>query len=294
MNLKLSWNNILELIVGGLLLSVIISGPGLIYDVAIGKASISIWRWIGPVLFFAFLLLAIAWKKIRSIFETLGQHVLLIVKWIVNNWQFSLGLLLFFGFGVVVYFGYYNREYILLAYILAIGVWLLAKYTPSSLDKMIYKTPKGGPITIYSGTAGKFSYSPNGPWQPPVECKPTYPNWEKIEGAKWVWIKEKPTDEEARAGQTVWHNLSFNLNIKTKPNKAELKLAVDDLVEISINGLILTTVSLEQKVKQMDISDRIGLGINKILMKIVNRKGIIPNETSLTNPTGIIYRLDIT
>lgn len=151
------------------------------------------------------------------------------------------------------------------------------------------------PLTLLSGREGKFSLNKDGPWSNPVLCNPIHGEWEvgvrDIEGAKWVWIKEKPSDVEAQRGQTVWHQLTFDIG-EGRIESAILILMVDDFVSLSINGKNYSrTVNMKEHVVKIDLTSYICTGLNEILMAIENAAH--PSSTPESNPTGIIYRLEI-
>ena len=147
---------------------------------------------------------------------------------------------------------------------------------------------------ILSGINGVFAYSPDGPWQRPVICSPIHGAWDaalqSIQGAKWVWIKEKPSDKEAQEGQFVWHRLSFTI-ARQQIGAATLTLWVDDFVKLLINGKFVRKISMPDNLVTVDIKSYLRPGDNVMLMEIENSAS--PQASGTSNPTGIIYRLDV-
>jgi len=147
---------------------------------------------------------------------------------------------------------------------------------------------------ILSGESGSFASSSEGPWGKPVHCKPIHRSWEdaqrSIQGARWVWIKEKPTDKEAKRGQVVWHSLSFDIS-QSQIKTASLTLCVDDFVNLYVNGKYLERFGGTWQPITVDIRPHLNIGVNNILMEIENSAQT--NGTGLSNPSGIIYRLDV-
>lgn len=154
------------------------------------------------------------------------------------------------------------------------------------------KQAESAVLTILSGKVGEFSHVRDGPWMPPVACKPLHSRWRAIEEATWVWIKERPTNQEAQRGQVVWHRFDFQLNRpSTWVSKATLSLMVDDYANIAINGEPLRRISIDEEVVELDVAAYLQSGKNVIEMEIENEA--FPQSTGLGNPTGVIYRLDI-
>jgi hypothetical protein len=149
-------------------------------------------------------------------------------------------------------------------------------------------------VLKFSGQSGGFSGNRDGPWQEVVECDPLYHSWKPIEGAKWIWIKQKPTDQEAQREQSVWHRLEFWLLRSTRGiGAATLTVMVDDYVDVYANGQLVA-----QDLKQSHVPTTVHLapflhtGKNVILMKITNAKGK-EDATGEENPAGIIYALRV-
>jgi hypothetical protein len=141
---------------------------------------------------------------------------------------------------------------------------------------------------ILSGMEGEFAPERNGPWTKSVLCNPVHHRWNFIQGAKWVWIRERPTDEEAQRGQTVWHRLIFTV-ATTQVRTARLTFYVDDFATLYINEKLAKERS-RNKV-EVDITEYLQSGRNEMLVQIENSP--IRESTGVSNPSGIIYRLDV-
>lgn len=144
---------------------------------------------------------------------------------------------------------------------------------------------------IASGEVGQFGSSRDGPWTPPVVCSPLYREWPPLEGAKWIWISERPTDSEAQRGQTAWHRLEFRLSAFTMGmSGVKLSLLVDDFVDVFVNRKRVGRVVGFSEVADLDLTAYLQQGNNLIEMQVENKRN--PQSTGLSNPAGVIYRLD--
>jgi len=281
MNRKLNLGNILEQAIGGVIGAAFVASVVYVYNLVTGKSHAGCVVWVGLGLVAVGVLLAFAWRAFRRFLNVLGRMALAVLRWLLNNWQLVIGLTLLFGVAYGAYTSGHTFWDMFLAFSLALAVLLLARYRP-----------KPWTLTILSGEAGEFSHTGDGPWKPPVLCEPLHPAWQVIEGAKWVWIKDRPTDQEAQQGQTVWHRLSFQLPQSTPwLCNAKMPLMVDDYVEIRINGKHARKITMDEGVAVLDVAAFLRPGSNAIEMQIQNKP--YPAETGLSNPTGIIYRLDI-
>lgn len=147
--------------------------------------------------------------------------------------------------------------------------------------------------TYESGDIGQFSDAREGPWKSPALCEPVYPGWPSLGSAKWVWIKERPSDAEARDGQVVWHRLDLHVERPTLGLfNATLLLRVDDEVKLLVNGQPAGSATGFGRITEVDLTPYVRQGDNHVQMEITNHPGT-PDRTGLTNPSGIIYRLEV-
>jgi len=261
---------VLENAFGALIAAVVLAVAGYLYKVITGKVKISL----------------------RSFVEYLKSIVIVIFRWIVRNWKLFIGLslLIVISYWVFVFVG--SVWSIIITFGFALAVIVLTDYISKNLGHKEARAVAFVPIILVSGEMGMFSDSPNGPWIKPVECDPPYPTWPKIAGAKWVWIKERPSDQEAQRGQTVYHRFTFKL--PQRPDYlsvAKLTLTVDDYVKININGIFLRRVTLVEGVVEIPIANYLRQGKNVVEMEIENVA--MSGKTGFDNPSGIIYRFDI-
>lgn len=148
-------------------------------------------------------------------------------------------------------------------------------------------------LPIHSGEAGQFSQRREGPWVSPVACSPLYRDWPSMEGAKWVWIKERPSLEEARSGQKVWHRLALHVPILLLGSaNVKISLMVDDFVRVFINDKFIARLVGFSQEHELDFTQHLVQGSNIIEMEIENAAGT-DRSTPADNPTGIIYRLEM-
>jgi hypothetical protein len=234
--------------------------------------------------FFVALLAAIAGWLVVPEFGTflrmLGRRTKVLGRWLANNWQLVLGLIALFGlaYGACALVHTVWAAGLILGLLLAI--LLLARYQQT--------------LMIFSGgEVGDFSDNRDGPWRPAVGCDPLYRDWARIEGANWVWIKERPSDQEAQSGQIVWHRLWVHIpRFTMRLRGATLRLAVDDYVNVSINGDRIRRHEIGGGVVAVDVGGILRKGQNLIEMEVENAGGT-PTSTGPTNPAGIIYCLEL-
>ena len=142
---------------------------------------------------------------------------------------------------------------------------------------------------IFSGEVGEFS-DPNGPWSRSVACIP-FPAWPREPHAKWLWIRDKPTDEEAKAGQWVWHRREFwLLRDPSTVSVAKLWLRVDDKARVFVNGKPLGEFRGWER-HEVVIANCLRRGKNELRMEIWN--DAIAGSTGSTNPSGVVYGVEI-
>ena len=153
---------------------------------------------------------------------------------------------------------------------------------------------EGGGIRIFSGTAGGFSENREGPWSAPVPCNPIHGSWGSLEGAQWVWLRERPTDVDAKTGQTVWHQLTFDIPASPEQLRiGRVQLMVDDVAHLHVNGNLVGEYQGLNRVSEVDIAGHLRRGENLIQMQVDNNNPGSPDSTGTSNPTGIIYLLDV-
>jgi hypothetical protein len=149
-------------------------------------------------------------------------------------------------------------------------------------------------VTKFSGQTGGFSGNRDGPYDDPMECEPLHPAWKPIEGAKWIWKKKKPSDQEAQRGQTVWHRLDFWL-LRSSHGlaSATLTLMADDWVNVYVNGqLVAENIRSSQVPTTVYFAPFLRRWNNVIHMEITNDPGR-EGATGEENPAGIVYALRV-
>jgi len=149
-------------------------------------------------------------------------------------------------------------------------------------------------VTKFSGQTGGFSRNRDGPYNDAIECDPLHHSWQPIEGAKWIWSSKKPSDQEARRGQTLWHNLEFwLLRSSHGVANATLTLMVDDSANLYVNGqLVAENIRSSPVPTTVHLAPFLRRWKNVIHMEITNDPGE-PGATGEDNPAGIIYALRI-
>ncbi len=141
---------------------------------------------------------------------------------------------------------------------LVVATWLLARYERT--------------VLIFSGNGiGDFSKSRTGSGTPAVLCDPLFPDWIRLEGADWVWIKNHPTDQEAQEGQTVWHRVPLNTpRFPWKVRDATLYFVVDDFANVFVNEALVRRREKGGVVIALDVANTVHPGENLIEMEIEN------------------------
>ncbi len=231
-------------------------------------------------------------QRFRRLARRLPDNLISATKWLSKRWRYLLVDILLILIEVALYCVSADWKIVAfsLVHLALIGgaAWLATPRRRIADPQVIY----GDALTILSGEVGEFSHSRDGPWLPSVVCSPVHPAWDDINGAKWVWIKQRPSDEEAQRGQTVWHRLKCQLAMNCLcPVKATLSLMVDDWVRVFINGELARKIGMAEGVVTVNVTPYLRPGNNVIEMEIKNEA--YPQENGLSNPTGIIYRLDI-
>jgi len=143
---------------------------------------------------------------------------------------------------------------------------------------------------IFSGEVGEFSEHPYRRWSRSVACE-HYPDWPRMPPAKWLWIRDKPTNEEARAGQEVRHRREFWLLRDPETVRlAKLRLRVDDVADVFVNREYLGRFR-GWELHEVDIANCLRRGKNRLFMGILN--DAIMGSTGDSNPSGVVYDVKI-
>lgn len=161
------------------------------------------------------------------------------------------------------------------------------------------EVPKPSPHVFLSGSQyDEFRETTSDPWQPAVVyAKPWRVNWREQAkdliacGAKWIWIRDRVTDDEAKKGCRVFHKRDFEVHEGFSPesSRAEIVLCIDDEAIISVNQKQLGTyIHRDQKI---DLTPHLKRGTNTLAMELSNHAH--PQDTPEQNPTGVIYKLTI-
>lgn len=153
-------------------------------------------------------------------------------------------------------------------------------------------------IFLSNSKYDKFRETESDPWKPAVVYVETWHRyWQEAAkdliacGAKWIWIQDQVTDDEAKNGCTVFHKRDFEVReeFSSKSSHAEIVLCIDDEALISVNQKQLGTYRhWNQKI---DLTPQLKPGINTLTMELSNDAH--PEETPEGNPTGVIYKLTV-
>jgi hypothetical protein len=145
----------------------------------------------------------------------------------------------------------------------------------------------------------KFRATASDSWKPAVVyAEPWRVTWREQArdliacGAKWIWIRDQVTDDEAKNGCKVLHKRDFEVHeeFSSKSSHAEIVLCIDDEAIISVNQRQLEGIykHWDQKI---DLTPYLKPGINTLTMGLSNHAHL--EDTPEQNPTGVIYKLTI-
>ncbi|MGB5933247.1 MAG: hypothetical protein WBH57_09305 [Anaerolineae bacterium] len=127
-------------------------------------------------------------------------------------------------------------------------------------------------------------------WIAAKRYHPIHPLWGNIEGATWIWLRQCVTDEEAKTGGSVYLRRTFT--VPFEPRRVIMKILVDDYAKVNVNGREVAEVLGCMQPQSLDLLPYMIVGGNEITMEVINVPGG-PQATSSTNPTGVMYRIDV-
>lgn len=184
----------------------------------------------------------------RGFLKKSTKFAFALIRWILDNWQLVIGTVLLAGAAYGVYVATQLYFAAVLALVMVLAAVLLARYWPVPFVRG--NAPVGGnELTILSGPTGEFANTVDGPWSKSVECQPVHGAWKSalqtLQGSKWVWIKTRPTDQEAEQGQIVWHRIRFTIK-RASIQTAVIKLMVDDVVKVYVNDSFVREVVMTE------------------------------------------------
>ena len=145
--------------------------------------------------------------------------------------------------------------------------------------------------TFFSGTEwDQFWDGVADKWVPAKRYYPIHALWGNIEGATWIWLRECVTDEEAKTGGSVHHRRKFNVPLR--PRRLLMNILVDDRARVKVNDREVAEVLGCMQPQSLDLLPYTVIGWNEITMEVINARGG-PPASSKTNPTGVMYRIDV-
>lgn len=240
------------------------------------------WRLAASVRLAAAVLLAVAIflllvrQRLWRLVKRFGYNLRRGLGWAARHWELTVAVILLFLVTVGAYA--YARTFwaVMLVLGCVVAIVLLARYEHVTM--------------IFSGEMGEFA-DPNGPWTPSVACE-HFPDWPRMPPAKWLWIRDKPTDEEAGEGQEVRHRRKFwLLRDRETLRVAKLRLRVDDVADVFVNNEHLGEFRGYGELHEVDIANRLRRGKNELMMQILNDD--IAGSTGGSNPSGVVYIVEI-
>jgi serine protease AprX len=159
-------------------------------------------------------------------------------------------------------------------------------------------------ILASSGTmVGEFVEGQQARWRPAVPCW-RHANWYKpvpkdiAQGVIWIWSSYWVTQEEAQKGAIKLFRKIFDLKGSGEVVSAEMNVAADNRVVLMINGDIVNEIEGFQSLTAFDVKRYlIEEEMNELKFIVINRGGhtqVWPLAVPESNPSGLIYRLNIT
>jgi len=280
MNGKLNLGNIAEQAIGSMIAALLFSTVSqIVNELSGGVYSIAVPLLIGTTVLIVALLLALLSRPFRTFLTRVGAGAIAGCRWLIHNWQLALGLILVSAVPIAIY-GFTGTVWpAILAFGLEVAIILLARYEQT--------------VMLFSGKGrGDFSNNRKDSGTPAVVCDPLFPDWIRLEGADWVWIKEHPTDQEAQQGQIVWHRVRVKIpRFLRKLHNATLHFVVDDYVNVFVNEALVRRCEKGGAVIALDVGNYVHPGENLIEMEIEN--AAMEGATSDRNPAGITFILEI-
>lgn len=223
------------------------------------------------------LLLWGVWAAVRQRVWRLGYNLWRVLGWAARHWELTVAVILLFLVTVGAYA--YARTFwaVMLVLGLVVAIVVLARYEHVTM--------------VFSGEVGEFSDPPYHRWSRSVACE-HYPDWPRMPPAKWIWIRDKPTNEEALAGQEVTHLREFWLLRDPETVRlAKLRLRVDDEAHVCLNSEPLGDFRGYGELHEVDIANYLKRGKNELCMRILN--DAISESTGDSNPSGVVYDVKI-
>lgn len=174
--------------------------------------------------------------------------------------------------------------------------WVAGRRAASRKDEAPHETDVStDPTSIVSGEPGEYFVDHNGNRVTPVVVRG--PDWPSLEGAEYVWIRARPTLDEARRGTTAVLRRPFRLT--RPPAERGIALAVRvggrALVHVQFGGRppVATSIKDDRAISDFQLSDELAVGLNNLeiaVQQLGADGGGLPPESE---PVGVAYRLDL-
>jgi hypothetical protein len=280
MNGKINLSSIAEQAIGGVIAALLFSAvTQVINELSGGVYSIAVPLLIGTTVLIVALLLTLLSPPVRTFLTRVGAGAIAAFWWLLHNWQLLVGLILLCSVPVALYGFTRTCWAALVSLALEVACVFLARYEQT--------------VWTFSGEGiGDFSDDGKKSWTPAVLCDPLYPDWIRLEGARWVWIKDHPTQQEAQQGQTVWHRVRVKIpRFLRRLRSATLYFVVDDYVNVFVNDALVRRREEGGAIIALDLGNYVHPGQNLVEMEIENAP--MPGATWERNLAGITFILQL-
>lgn len=268
-------NGVIVLVIYGVVAALAARGYAGAMKVLGGGARANAWVLFGLGLLSVGILLFVVRERVWR----LAYNLMRVLGWATRHWELTVAVILLSLVTVGAYAYARTLWAVMLVLGLVVAIVLLARYEHVTM--------------VFSGEVGEFSEF-GGPWSRSVACD-HYHDWPRMAPAKWIWIRDKPTNEEARAGQEVRHRRAFWLLRDPEVVRvAKLRLRVDDVAHVFVNSNALGDSEGYRgygELHEVDIAKCLIRGKNELMIDILNDD--IEGSTGGSNPSGVVYDVKI-
>jgi hypothetical protein len=144
-----------------------------------------------------------------------------------------------------------------------------------------------GTMVVTSGTKDQVKML-DGHWYKRAVATWVHSYWPTIEGAAWIstsYYVEDPVSES-------WRQFKRTFCIPGHVVSASINITADDAYQLYVNGKLVGSACSYWDTEKYDVTSVLRCGQNSI--NVVVQNGAADGSTWDNNPTGLIYRIDIT
>ncbi len=158
---------------------------------------------------------------------------------------------------------------------------LLATYNPAPVIPVVKACYFVSDTTTFAGSVNATLVPNTSPWLA------------TIPSASWIWLT--PTTSNPNVNQTVVFEKDFYATT-TAGVSGILKIAADNIYTVTLNGVVIGTSTQPwdnfSTATTYNITSALVQGTNKLVIEVTNKGYEAP--TTLYNPAGLLYRVDLT